>query len=278
MVGCLAIIFFFFFLYLWVKLISVFGVFGIFIPIIVYVIFLFRDVFKRMAVYLFNAALKNKKNVIIFTSTMTCLLIVIAIISVLFGPTYNAYKVADQTYKRAISHFEQGNYLQALDSFEKVENHKKSKEKIQEIYELLYLESKRLIELEGYPKAQEYLERIVHIPEYGDNVKEMLNLTEKRIQEEERQYRTKLRETIPYKGMPENQIELSAWGKPTEIELTKNYHSLRPSHQIKYYKWRTYNSKGELKQIKTVSVREGFVWGEPRISNYITSDEKSKER
>ncbi|WP_299095431.1 hypothetical protein [uncultured Metabacillus sp.] len=77
-----------------------------------------------------------------------------------------------------------------------------------------------------------------------------------------------MRNTEPYNGMAEENIEYSRWGPPTEITKDLNYESLRPDRRVKYYYWIEKDPNGRLKSSKTLMVKEGFVWGEPKVSTY----------
>lgn len=88
-------------------------------------------------------------------------------------------------------------------------------------------------------------------------------IQEKLLEEEKR-----LRTSPPYKGMHESDISKSLWGEPNEIELSQDYDSKRPSHQFKYYTWIIKNNSGQVTEIRTLTVNQGFVFGEPKVHKY----------
>src|SRR5690606_22507690 len=119
-----------------------------------------------------------------------------------------------------------------------------------------------------YGDLDDYLEVLSTAPKYRDTANEMKKIVEKIKTENLAAEQSKLRITEPYEGMTEDNINLSAWGPPTEINKDINYDSLSDNKRVKHYKWIEKDSNGRIIKIKTLMVKQGSVWGVPRTQHY----------
>ncbi|UOE57998.1 hypothetical protein [Cytobacillus oceanisediminis] len=174
-----------------------------------------------------------------------------------------------ETYAFAQDAMRDENYINALDYFSEVKTYKDSKKQIEGIHiKVSEIVVQRVKERKIYGDTEQYLDILAGIPQYKEEAHRLKNKVKKMKKEDEDKEKAKLKQTVPYEGMHEDSISLSAWGPPTEIYKDINYNSLRTDRQVKHYKWIERDSSGRIIKIKTLMVKNQFVWGEVEVHNY----------
>jgi len=213
-----------------------------------------------------------KKFKIIVTAFVVGLLFTIYLI---VSPIVQEQLETKQTYDDALVALKEENYLLALSNFEEVQGYKDSKQQIDKIHSEILRLVPEMIEKEmfwdGY-YLDEYLKILSKVSKYEKEANELKEIAEVAKTENLAETRAELRRTIPYEGMLEENISLSAWGPPTEIKKELHYDAMRVDRRVKHYKWIEEDEFGRIKTIKTLMVKQGAVWGEPSVSQYYQNN------
>lgn len=195
----------------------------------------------------------------------------------LFSFIYYVFGIDDyvekkNTYKEAEELFLKKEYAEAVRILGEIPDFKDTDELTNEIFPIMLNEIDRFLSNGNTFFSDEYIsvmkynltlsnEETALLQERED---ELESLQEIQLVEE----REKLKYTEPYEGMAESKIEYSSWGPPTEINKDVNYESLREDRRVMHYKWIKKDEHGRIIEIKSLMVKQGFVWGEPEISHY----------
>lgn len=174
-------------------------------------------------------------------------------------------------YNKALLALEEPDYLIALHYFEKVPDYKESRKKMDEIYVKISNLVPEMIEKEMFYEGyylDEYIEILLKLPKYEIQAEEMKEAAALAETKHLNKVRGKLSVTVPYEGMSESNIRFSSWGEPTEINYELHYTSMRNDRRVSHYKWVEKDELGRIRTIKSLMVKEGFVWGEPQIHQY----------
>src|SRR5699024_2956061 len=191
--------------------------------------------------------------------------VVIIIFFILIIPIIQASLEIRETYREAVSLMENKNYLSAINEFEEVIDYNDSQTKINEIHSNLFNISFTMIEEENYSKSlEQYLQILQTNPEYEKEAIEFHEI----MREDQEKERAKLREITPYEGMSESDVYHSSWGPPSEVNKDVNYDSLLEDSKVKHLKWIIKDHSGRIVEIRTLMIKQGVVWGEPKISHY----------
>lgn len=174
-------------------------------------------------------------------------------------------------YKQALLALDKPDYVVALGYFEKVPDYKDSEKKMDEIYVEISNLVPEMIEKEMFYEdyyLDEYLDILSTVPKYEKEAQAMKKAAALAEGKHLNKVRGKLSVTVPYEGMSESNIRFSSWGEPTEINYELHYTSMRKDRRVSHYKWVEKDELGRIRTIKSLMVKEGFVWGEPQVHQY----------
>lgn len=236
----------------------------IWLPILIYLIIWLKNNWELVKKVIFGHRVK-----IIIFSIVT---VTIIIFSILCIPKIQDRIKLNETYKSASLLMEDEDYLAAIKEFDKITDYKDSQAKISEIHLNIYEASLTMIDKENYNEIlNQYLSVLLKLPEYEDEVigfqKKVDQANERRRKEREEQ----LKRTAPFEGMSEYDVFNSNWGPPTEINKEHDYDSKDIDYRVKHFKWVIKDSSGRIVEIRSLMIKQGKVWGEPRVSNYYVN-------
>ncbi|MGM0877745.1 MAG: hypothetical protein ACQEWV_24155 [Bacillota bacterium] len=190
-----------------------------------------------------------------------------------FGIDYLVKKF--EMYSEAEEFYSQKDYIHAIEGFGNLPGFKDSDEKVNEIFNIMTKEIDNFLVNKKTFQAQEYIWVLKDLS-LSDEQNSILKEQERELQRLQdiqlAEEREKLKYIEPYEGMLETEIEYSSWGPPTEINKDVNYESLREDRRVKHYKWKKRDEHGRIIEIKSLMVKQGFVWGEPDILHYLVNN------
>ncbi|MEK4535720.1 hypothetical protein NST21_17390 [Peribacillus sp. FSL K6-1552] len=167
----------------------------------------------------------------------------------------------NKIYSRAEESFSDGDYYLAANRFKMIPGFRDSDQQLKEIYTIVAKDCTEFLTQRNMVKAKQCFEMVKDVPKYSKQANVALQQIEVKQGE-------KLKNIEPYEGMISSNIKYSSWGPPTEIEREVNYDSLRPDRRVEHYKWIEKDEQGRTIRIKSLYVKQGFVLGDPIISNY----------
>lgn len=170
--------------------------------------------------------------------------------------------IINTQYNAGLKSFTNKKYVDSIIILENIKFYRKSQFYIRQSLESLENEGDNLVNNNNYKDAitiyeflLKYNKDIIH---QLSNTRDLLKQQEE-IKEKEalKILKKKYKSTIPYEGLNEEYLELTAWGEADKIELCIDYYKMQPSHQSKEYFW--YKDNGDSIEIKSAHVLNGQV-------------------
>ena len=172
------------------------------------------------------------------------------------------FGIINGQYNAGIKSFTNKKYVDSIIIFENIKFYKKSQFYISQSLRNLENEGDDLVDNNNYKDAITIYEFLLNynkdiIPQLS-NTRDLLKQQEELKEKEALKIlKKKYKSIIPYEGLDEEYIELTAWGKADKIELCIDYYKMQPSHQSKEYFW--YENNGDSIKTKSVHVLNGQV-------------------
>lgn len=224
--------------------------------------------------------IENEMLKVILTNTILRIVLVLFVGYCLFAIIYFGFGIDDyfekkNTYKVAEELVSEKEYVEAVLILGSISDYKDTDELKNKIVPIMLDKIDRYLLNKNFPSSEEYISTMKYNLSLTDKENTMLQKRADKLEKLQKIQsvieREKLKYTDPYEGMAESDIHYSSWGHPTEINKELNYDSLRKDRRIKYYEWIKEDERGRIIEIKSLMVKEGFVWGEPKIFHYYVN-------